>query len=252
MKQNKHQILFLIALGVTFLTLLIAADESLTYSTPANTIIRGFPFHFVEHLEEYSITWLLQGLKILPLWFLASFGFWLLAVSAIYLVIFSKISKKKDYLLPASFILGLMLMGMNMSGASCDQGFPIVFTTNCLDYGSVGLLYKIFGLTVDIIYWFISGTMVMAFFHWMSNEKLRLLKYILIPVFLTLLSFEYEHSCGGFFCLLSGRGFPLPYYDNEFNTGVFLFDSLLWLLIYLVVKKIFASAIRELNREKNY
>ena len=125
-----------------------------------------------------------------------------------------------------------------MGRASCEQGFPIVFSSICGDNDAFSLFYRFGGPIVDLSFWFIMGAATVSFFVWASHPRLPILKYILIPTFLATGSFIYERPCDGWFCF-SGRGYPLPYYDDEFSWLVYLADILLWVVIYIIGKNVF-------------
>jgi len=219
--------LILITLGLTLLTLFYKAEESWIGNLPSDIVARGFPLHFVESSEYIS--------RFLSFPFILNLTFWSMATFSTWFVLFSTESKKK-YLLAKAIVLGFVLMGVGMNGTSCDGGFTVVFYSRCGE-GVSSLYWVTYGVIFDTLFWFVIGTITVASLHFFTRFG-SISKHVMIPIFLTALSFIYERGCGGFFCFFDGRGFPLPYYDDEFIWQAFLIDIPLWIVIYIITRNL--------------
>ena len=244
--KTSYIIVVLVAIIATALSLFVVADESLIGSTPINTATRGFPFHFVEHPELPLLLVPYESIKFLPALFSINFSFWLLVSASVYQVIFLDPGRKRT-LLPTAVFLGFVFTGISMGRGSCEQGFPIVFNSICGDNDALSFFYRFGGPIIDLAYWCLMGAVTVSFFVWVTHSRLPVLKYILIPIFLTSGSFIYDKPCDGWFCI-SGRGFPLPYYDDEFSWIVYLVDILLWVVIYIVGKNVFRYLKKKMGK----
>ncbi len=71
---------------------------------------------------------------------------------------------------------------------------------------------------------------------------MKKLHYIFIPLILTLLSFFINQPCTGMWCVFSGNGFPIGYYNDSrglylpFFISDYFFFALAWFIGFKTVR----------------
>lgn len=146
-----------------------------------------------------------------------------------------KFLNKKQLILISMFALILLFINVKTS-SYCVSGFPLEFSVKCSDVGSFNMNIIIFNFVVDFLFWFIIAFISFNILRLLS--KLSVLKYFLIPLFLTILSIIYYQSCDSFFCIFEGHGFPIGYYENWFSPLLFFVDYIYILIIYFILTKL--------------
>lgn len=226
--KSKITILVLVALVITLGTLFFVSDENLTGSFFQGTP-RGFPFHFVDISNSINGN-ILDYINFSVFWFVLSFMFWILVVLSINTVFVNNDKGLRNLFF--GLILGLLYLNL-YSSSTCDLGFPLVYGSICGE-SSFNILSALFwGL--DLLFWALIGAITIAIFIWVKDQRVKKYKYLIVPIFITLLSFGYELSCTSFICLFNGRGFPVPYYYEGFMWFSFFIDFLIWAIVYFFV-----------------
>jgi len=226
MDKKKLFIIIILSFLIALSSFLFVTDESLMgYSDSAFN--RGFPSHFLETNSSNKIT------NFLPLNFLGNVFFYALIIWSVLYLIDNGKKSNKWWLLVVAIILALVWINVDIQqNSQCIAGFPIAFSNKCGDDADINQSFILLGATVDFLFWFSLSSIFITILHILSTKKVGRLKYLLAPAFITLMSFWYNTPCEGFFCIFSGRGFPLPFFvDNHWSFLIFVIDFLIWTII---------------------
>jgi hypothetical protein len=75
------------------------------------------------------------------------------------------------------------------------------------------------------------------------------LHYIIIPLFLDLISLLVIDRCANVICLFPGRGFPLGFYNNsKFYFIFFLVNFIFWVIFYFIFVKVVKIFIKKYQK----
>ncbi len=239
LKIKKLITLSLLAVCITFITYSFVANESSFYSVPVDSVLRGYPVPFVisHYRNSHYQFWLHNDYKII--WLLADLGFWLLVLYSISKMFMLARASHKSRIIVCIFLIAAIFLYKDVAGSPyCFAGAPIEFLAKCNDVEQITKSTFVAGIIVDYLFYLSVWFLLFAATYWFSNPKIEKYKYFLLPLFFTIAGFFYERPCGGEFCILAGRGFPLPYYvDTHFNWEVFLINFALVALFYFVALK---------------
>lgn len=249
MKTNTRLIVWLglIVFLITFFTLLFRSSETVFGGDPGNAIFLGFPFHFWESNGAQ--------LKVLFGWLFLDILFWFGMVSAAW-YLFVK-NKKRQYLLVFAGVLGVLLFSFSINSAnSCVSGFPITYHVICMGENDISIAFKVYGFFFDLAFWFLVSSFFITCVDITENYFPSKFRYLLMPILLTLMSILYDRPCEGFFCIFTGRGFPLPFFsDGNFFWPTFGIDFIIWLLILYPITRfilrVLLDSVGIINRSVN-
>ncbi len=237
---SKKIILILIsfALLLTALSYFFVATDSLSFNVPTNGEIRGFPSHFVINYYSDKNHTNLSKTTFQPELFALDWAAFLFIVLSLYQIFFLiKTKQKKSSLLLWITFLAIFMMSLSISNSNdCVSGFPISYVDHCGGASVISTSYYIFGTITDLIFWLLFVSIIFSMLYWFSRKPLSWVRYLLAPLFLTLMSFFFMVNCSGFICIFDGNGFPLGYYrDGGFIPIIFLIDFVFLAIIYFVV-----------------
>lgn len=235
------------------LSLFFVATESLTFSVPAHTVIRGFPFHFIEQTDYGSG----DKIKFLFGWFIANFIVWFVTVGII--LGFFKIAKNKQRydLVAWAFLLAAFLNYMSLNQFdSCVSGFPVQYNVLCGGVGEVAPLLRVYGSIINFIFWFVQSIIFVSFIYaTYINHWIKKIRFFFFGVVITAFTFWYDKPCEGFLCIFAGRGSPIPYYGVSDSDGfiwrAFVIDIIFWSVFYLFTSLVFYLS-KKAAKHRNY
>ena len=127
----------------------------------------------------------------------------------------------------------------------CDTGFPFKFLVRCIDLTFITISTIIYGYIINSLFWFIIVFISISFINFFS--RLHIFRYILTPLYLTIISFFYYEPCRGFICFFPGHGFPLGYFNDYFSPFSFFIDFLLIMFFYFLLNLLFTR-----TKKKSY
>lgn len=232
-----------IAVVLAGLSLFFKSDATLANSdayTSGVSANYGFPFHFYEshYTDREHQHWLYNS--FLYFWFFLNILFYGLVAWSVYYLFNFGLKRKKWFLLILTALLAVFWFVDDISQTTdqCIAGFPIQFYAHCADDFGITASLILYGIVLDSLFWFSLAFMFIAVLHFLSSGKIGRWQYLIAPVFATLIGFFNYTPCGGWFCIFTGRGFPIAFYSHAvWDWTLFGFDFLIWaLFLYPIIR----------------
>lgn len=144
--------------------------------------------------------------------------------------------------------VGLILIFLDITtGSFCLDGYPIGIIRSCHDTTAPNQPF-IYYVLLDYVFWLVTAANGVFFLSKSAHSPNRIIRMLIPPLVLTLLSLSIHNSCGGFFCIFpSGRGFPFAFSQYS-EARFFVVDFVFWFIVTHLIIKLFARK-KSLSRQ---